>query len=884
MIFERIGRFATHYRIPIIIGWVAAAVIVTLLAPNIESVASSDTADFLPSDAPFAFADEVNAQAFPEASSTSATIIMLDTRASGEGILNHDAPTFEQQIDTPAGHLIAELTAWLNSADAPDNIKAVNAPTMAPAAAEMMIASDRGDDPSLDNQVALIRVSLTTSPSEEASEETINIIDEWLAEHLPDDITAYQTGAAPIVLNTTNSIQTSVDRTIWVTVVLVIVMLLIVYRSPVSPLIPLSVVTIAYLITRGIVAYMGENYITITSYANVMLVVVMYGAGTDYCLFLISRFREEMADHPGVESATAHTVHRVGETITSSAGTIFVGFMAMIFAEMGIFNTSGPALALGIVLSLSAGLTLVPALLATLGDRAFWPGTATHRANGRLYELTSKWVSTYPLPVILIIVIVMAPLSIYGVQQEVTYDILADLPDDLPVVRGFDLLRDSLGAGNSMPTNIVVTGRDPDQIAGDIVRLTDELAALDGVRDVRGLDDPAGQASPDLRNLLHVSTQLTLAAGMMDPAADNAGDAALDGEALFAVIRGINGYLDLLAERFPDVADDPNLVALHDIMGNPVALAMRADEIGPAFAGLAERFTTIPDAYLLPTAFSDIIAALPAGTAGENNTLDAFASLATSFLADENTTFKLELIFDGSPSSYSAMDTMHEIRAILKDYESPGGAAVAAGGTAVNTDIRDTMDRDLLRAIGFVLLGIFIVLLVMLRSAVAPLYLIGTVLLSFTFTLGLTNFVFKTFWDVEGLTWYVPFFAFVFLVALGIDYSIFLFGRIKEEVGNHGIREGVHVAVATTGAIITSAGMILSGTFAAMMAGEVAGLQELGFAVAVGVLIDTFVVRTVLDPALATLFGKWTWWPGGVPKAQPARPDPEQQPLPAPGD
>jgi RND superfamily putative drug exporter len=118
----------------------------------------------------------------------------------------------------------------------------------------------------------------------------------------------------------------------------------------------------------------------------------------------------------------------------------------------------------------------------------------------------------------------------------------------------------------------------------------------------------------------------------------------------------------------------------------------------------------------------------------------------------------------------------------------------------------------------------------------------------------------------------VPFFAFVFLVALGIDYSIFLFGRIKEEVGYHGVRDGVHVAVATTGAIITSAGMILAGTFAAAMAGEVMGLLELGFAVAVGVLIDTFVVRTVLDPALATLFGKWTWWPGGVPKAHSATP------------
>ena len=166
---------------------------------------------------------------------------------------------------------------------------------------------------------------------------------------------------------------------------------------------------------------------------------------------------------------------------------------------------------------------------------------------------------------------------------------------------------------------------------------------------------------------------------------------------------------------------------------------------------------------------------------------------------------------------------------------------------------------------GFILAGIFLVLLLMLRSVVAPVYLIGTVLLSFSCTLGLTSLFFDLVMDVERLSWMLPMFMFVFLVALGIDYSIFLFGRIKEEVGYHGIREGVHTAVAATGTIITSAGIILAGTFAGMMVGEIQFLVQLGFAVAIGVLIDTFVVRTVLDPALAALFGRWTWWPGGVP-------------------
>jgi RND superfamily putative drug exporter len=189
----------------------------------------------------------------------------------------------------------------------------------------------------------------------------------------------------------------------------------------------------------------------------------------------------------------------------------------------------------------------------------------------------------------------------------------------------------------------------------------------------------------------------------------------------------------------------------------------------------------------------------------------------------------------------------------------------------MTADLRDTLNSDLVLTIGMVSLGIFIVLLLMLRSVIAPLYLITTVGLSYTFTLGLTALVFRIFFGAEdGLAFVIPVFSFVFLVALGVDYSIFLIGRVKEEVGHRGIHDGIHEAVVATGPIITSAGIILAGTFAAMMFGEITALAELGFSVAIGVLIDTFVVRTMLVPALTLLLGKWAWWPGGVPQAKDA--------------
>lgn len=865
MIFEYLGHFATRYRIPIIVVWVAAAAIVTLTAPNIADVASSDMADFLPADAPFKRASILYEQLFPAENAPGSSVIVFDARQSAEGVLNLDAPSFEAQFDTEAGRFIRAFTDWAVSDEAPESFDGVTSPIQSPMLAALLVAGEASADPLLINRVALVRVNMIDTATEPPAIAAMQAIDSWLEANRPPAVYAYQTGVSPLIQGTSESVVASADRAIWVTVLLVIFILLAVYRSPVSPLVPLSAVTLAFLITRGIVAWLGANHLTITTYVNVLLITVMYGAGTDYCLFLISRFREEMADHPGIEAATAHTVHRVGETITSSAGTIFVGFMAMAFAEMGIFNTTGPALALGIVMSLLAGLTLVPALLATLGDRAFWPGQATHRGQGRLYAMTSKWVSTRPLVIILVIVTLMIPLSVYGLNQGVTYDLLDDLPDDKPLVTGFLLLQDSLGAGNTMPLTALVTGRDPDRLAANIVRLSDEIAALDGILDVRGLDDPLGQGYAELHDVLHVSAQLRLALGMIGDAGQLS---ALTPAQIGTALAGMQSYADLLAERFPEVADDPNLAALRDLLASPLQLLTRQDDLVAAAEGLAARFETVDEPYLMPTALIDLLADLPASGDGLDPALAG--QLAATYLAAENTAFKLDIILAVSPSSDTALDTVGEIRHVLASYQD-GGEAVLSGGPAVNADIRDTMNRDLLRAIGFVLLGIFIVLLLMLRSLIAPLYLIGTVVLSFTFTLGLTNLVFKTLLGVAGLTWYVPFFSFVFLVALGIDYSIFLFGRIKEEVGYHGLREGVHVAVATTGAIITSAGIILSGTFAALLTGEVAGLLEIGFAVAVGVLIDTFVVRTVLDPALAALFGRWTWWPGGVPRAAPRR-------------
>ena len=840
--FHHLGKFVTKYRYAVILAWLALAGGLIAIAPDLEAVSSTDQADFLPADAPFVHAEAVLKEAFPQ-SAASSSIVIVDAGAS------------EDVHDSTVWAFIARLEAWLASDAAPGNINQVFGPVSQPDFADKLISAN--------GRIALVGVSLDTVMDARPTSEAITAIDIWLEANTPAGVDVYQSGDAALNAQAEESTFTTMDRTIYITIALVVVALLAIYRSPVSPLIPLGAVTVALLVTTGITALLAQaEVIAVLTQLNAILVVVIYGAGTDYCLFLISRFREELAQNENVAHAVHRTVHLVGETISSSAGTVFVGFLSLTFAEMGTFRSAGPMLAIAILVTLLAGLTLVPALLAVLGSKAFWPGKAAHRSSGRWYETTSRLVSSRPLLTILVITAIMLPFSLYGLSRDLNYDMVSELPEDIPSVKGYHLLQEEMGGGVVFPLTVVVTGRTPENLAGEIVGLTEELYALEGVTDVRGLHTPLGYADAEVNHLLSVSGQLDLLLKM-----DDGADPAASADPA-VVLQGIRRYMDTIIAHFPEIASDPHYQEIDAILnGGMLTILMRQDDLLAAVQALSERFQEMPQAYLLPP--------MEAG--------DLFAALRplyAEYISSNGSglTFKLEVVL-ADPIGVQGLDAVERVRAVLAGYQGDG-EAVVSGFSALYADIRDVMERDMLRAFAFILAGIFLVLLVMLRSVVAPLYLIATVLLSFTCTLGITNLFFQTVMGVERLSWLLPVFMFVFLVALGIDYSIFLFGRIKEEVAQHGTRQGVHVAVAATGAIITSAGVILAGTFAGMMSGEIAFLAQLGFSVAVGVLIDTFIVRTVLDPALAAFFGRWTWWPGGVARAHAS---PRQEEVLGPG-
>jgi len=820
-----------------------------LVAPNIDDVAVSDQRAFLPSSAPSLDASEAVKKYFPDRFSPSNAVIVIDA-----GVGN-------RADEGPAAAFAAGLTESLSGPSAPEAVDQVWSPTRGDELTRAGLTSD-------DKQVALVLVRFSKVGTEPATKEAMSAIEDLLAA-APDEVDVYMTGDGPILGAYGSNTRGSIDSTTWITVILVIVILLVIYRSPISPIIPLATITLAYLISRGVVAFLGAHALTISMYTNVFLIVVLFGAGTDYCLFLISRFREEMADVRQAAPAVKTTVKAVGETIASSAGTVIVGLAMMTATELGLYNTSGPSIAIGVVIALFAGLTLTPSMLTILGDHAFWPRKARHLKEAGIWHAWATKVVKRPVVALLVPIVVLVPLAIYGNGLARDFDLLGDLSKDDEARQGFDVLAAHLGPGEMQPLNIVVIDNAGFSTPEGLTRgesLHQLLASVPHVSVVRSFT----ASLPD-KSTLNVADQLGVQAAAVREALSTSQAAQLEDAA--AQLLDIYGYLIQLTTAYPEAAQDPGYQraagALSQLAGLAQEIRSQAGGTGGPLSeelltramtqleALAQGLETLqtsfmsrPDAILLPELYL------------KNN--EGLRGLREAYISADGTAARLQVVLDSGPYSPEALETVKTIRQTLSDN---GFEGVVEGNSAVMLDLREASNRDMIRAIVFVLGGIFAVLLILLRALIGPIYLILTILLSYTATLGVVRILFVDILGASGITWWVPLFMFVMLVALGMDYNIFLIGRVKEEVGPRGTREGTKLALARTGGIITSAGVIVAGTFASMMSASIMGLLQIGFAVAFGVLLDTFVVRTTLVPAITVLLGRWTWWPRRGPDA-----------------
>jgi RND superfamily putative drug exporter len=806
--FKRLGRFTAAHPWTICAVWLGLGLAVTFTAPSWDHNAQDDDIRFLPERCDSVRGYHLLKQAFPQDVFASRAIFALERE---RGPLTDEDFALVDDVVADLDRLRHEepelqITRVYSHAD--------------PFIGKRLVSAD--------GHCTLIQVSLGTPYLALQTRTSVDRAEECVRRRLSAagaDVPAlYTTGPAGIGRDLTRAGGDSLESTTLATVVLVVVILLLVHRAPLLALVPLATIAGSVWVALKLLALCtlipGFYLVNIS---QVFAVVMLYGAGTDYCLFLISRYREELGQGYGAGAALARSVGAVGGALAASAATVICGLGLMGLAEFAKVRSGGPAIAVSLAVALAGSLTLAPALLRILGGAVFWPCRLPGRGEARgesVWDWLSRRVVARPVPIWATAVLVLLPLALVGLRVTANYRATGELSSASSSVQGLAVIQKHFTAGEVGPITVLLEstldweGKEGQAV---VAHLSRGFRLLENVAEVRSLtqplgtplDDPAvGVAAPGTR----LSTGLVpFAAGPPGPTEQN-----LRGSLLKAVWRNV----------VQGVTDHVN-----------------------------------------------------------RSSREFYVSRVT---ADDGTlrhVTRLDVVLQTDPFDPRSVATLDRVQLWLREFlprtlpPSAGLRAECYGVTVNARDLAEVTETDRRRINALVLAGVFLILLVLVRRPWLAAYLLVTVLFSYFATLGATTLA-AHWWvgrPLGEVDWRVPFFLFTILVAVGEDYNILLITRALQERRRHGADRGMRRALAHTGGTITSCGLIMAGTFATLMLAGLNTLVQIGFALAFGVLLDTFVVRPFLVPALTV----WVWRREEA-KAPRARPESRATLLPLP--
>ncbi|NLT54189.1 MAG: MMPL family transporter [Actinomycetales bacterium] len=677
----------------VVVLWLLLAGVVPRLTPTVDEVKDPGGANSPVAGAESGAARDLLLKEFPDQRGVPAIIVL---RSPG-GL-------------TPADEAeVARIGQALTGPDAPEGVDGVVSVATTPQAKASLVSPDG-------TTTTIIVPIRGLSSNDDRFLETVEAIRKIAAKHAGDR-EVLVTGPAGIATDAVKVFKDADLVLLLITVALVLGLLLIIYRSPLLALIPLLGVGVALQLTEAVGAALADaGVITIDASSASIMTVLLFGAGTDYALFLVMRFREELATTTDRYAAMRAAIRRVGGAVLSSGLTVVLALLTLLLAVVPATREFGSFLALGVAMILLVTVTFLPAAVLLAGKAAFWPMRQVARDPGELsfWGRVGAVVLRRPLAVAASGLVVLVALALGLVGYTPNSNLISDFRAETDSLRGQQVLDEAFPAGQLAPTTVLVRG------------------------------DAAAQ----------------------------------DVEAVAAAVRGVEGVASV---------------------GRPV----------PAPGGGVVR---------------------------------------------------LQVVYDDDPYGTPALERTGTVREVAS--RAAPGAEVLVGGESANALDNRTLNARDFRIIAVAMAVLILTVLgLLLRAVAAPLVLLGTTALSLMSALGVTVLTWVTFAGQAGTSDRVPLYSLIFLVALGVDYNILLASRMREELAIHGFPEGIRVALTRTGGVITSAGLILAGTFAVLMTQPINSLLQFGFAMAVGLLLDTFLIRGALVPALFRLAGPRVWYP-----------------------
>jgi RND superfamily putative drug exporter len=714
-LFAWLGRAVVRHPWRVIALWLVAAAAVIVTSPGLPT--TSNESSFLPKNYESIRAMDLQNSAFPQVGSvTSDAAIIVFSRADGGKLTVADSAKVKKISKTLDAEHIPNILSITAGPASPNRL-------VQSASVAMTNAVVNANDNRAVDAVKALRADIKPL-----------ISGTGLAEGV--------TGQVAQGLDSTQSGNKADQIVLIATLGLILILLLIIFRSPIIALLPLITIAVVSQVATGLIADVNKALnLNTDSSISTILIVVLFGIGTDYILFLMFRYRERLRRGEDRKQAMVSAVTRVGEVISSAAGVVIFAFLALILSTLSVLRSLGPALAIAVAVTLVAGLTLVPAVVSLLGPKVFWPSKSWKRE-----PKTARF-------------------GAIGIA-------LGRRPALFAGVSGLVLLALAIGAFGFKPTF-----------------------------DLSSAGIPASAESQ---------------------------------RALVTLEKGL-----------PPGATDPTYVLLHSSSG-PLSRSQLAS-------------------------YDTALKTLPG--VGSVGAPDVSADRAT---AD----YQVQLSYD--PQSTQAVDVIkNSVTPGAHAQAPPGTYALVGGTTAVFADIQHAVNHDYAVVFPVAAVIILLILALLLRSVVAPWYLLASVGLGFAATLGASVLVFQVARHEAGLVFLLPVYMYLFVVALGTDYNILMIARLREEAREgRDARQAAAMALRHTGPTIGAAGLILAGTFASLTLAGNTILSQIGFAVSCGIALAAFVMALFFSPAITALIGRYAWWPGhrGVdPRAQMAI---RQRPVP----
>lgn len=718
--FKSLAKFSVKFRWPIIIFWIAMVPLVSANFPKLNDVEKNNTSDFLPKNSQTVVGASLE-DSFKQ-KDTATNSVIVAARSGGKL--------------TPADYAALQRMT--------ENVKKVKD-----------ITETRPFGTSADGQAQSYFVGITGAAFGQGAFDIIqNVRDAIHKTNFPAGLQVHMTGDLAAEVDQENANNSGRNKTEKYSIILILALLLLVYRSLLAPLITLLPALLALLISQPVIAESTKIGVQVGFITQIMLIILLLGAGTDYGLFLVFRVREEMRKGLTAKQAVVEALSHVGESITFSALTVIAAVLCLMLSVFGLYKGLGPALAIGLGIMLLIALTFLPALLSILGRAVFWPSKTSKRELriglwGRLADRAIK----KPKLVLVLGIIVFGGLSLGLIGYR------------------------SAGFGQTAAP--------------------------------KGSDSAAGQ--------------------------------------------------QIIDRHYPKANDNPQLLIFH--FKNPVWVNPQPIVKAQSLLSSSKTFAAI-SGPLNPNG----LALTPGQLQQVHGSGSQIEQAINQFISQDGRTVQFYAVLRAGPTgTVAAMRATPDVLKELQGVASKIGADKTSDYSAdtVAYDINKTTNSDLKRIIPIVLLIIAALLAILLRSLVAPWYLIISVGLSYVASLGLAMLLFVRLLDHDGLNFVLPFLMFVFGMALGEDYNILVMSRIREEAHKEKtLFSAITKAIGITGTTVTSAGLILAGTFSIF--GIVGGndqSQQIGFGIAFAILLDTFFIRTLLVPSVVALLGKWNWWP-----------------------